>query len=419
MKVNKQLTSSTNSKQIINISRSIKNITVNNNGVIFNQDKFKPIASSQTCITSMMSTNSKIQSANINSSRNDTGSFVSQIPKKAQVQQTNYMNPQINQTKLLQDIKEKQNKIIMTPSLKETSLERLIKANVTSSAANNSNNKFANSNISPQSNSQIEHGNDVELKIPSLKSTSKSKSKIISNIKDVKVSMVSSSQQKPQNSYVMSNGMVDTSTPEKQVENSVVLNHNIFTKEKQFNKTHHHNINFNFEEIKDHEPQHYQYSGTHTEQSDAKIAPLNASSVFTENDNCKSNKRKTNINITNNYNSNINVNTFSPPLSSVYGEFSKKLVKQPTGLMSPKGYLFEETLGTETNTEEKSSRRRANHKILESENPEDLHFIQVEMLLQSKLISKKFEGREREKSPKIAPSNLPALSVIPVDEIDI
>lgn len=417
MKVNKQLTSSTNSKQIINISRSIKNITVNNSGVLFNQDKSKPISSTQTCITSMMSTNSKIQTTNINSSRNETGSFVSQIPKKIQGPQSNYLNSQINQSKLLQDIKEKQNKIAITPSLKETSLEKIMKANAIHSVANNSNNKFGNSNISPQSNSQVEQGNEIDLKIPSLKSTSKSKSKIISNIKDVKISMVGSNIQKPQGSFMMSNGMIDTSTPEKQVESSVVLTHNIFNKDKQFSKTHHHNMNFNFEEMKDHESQ-IQYASNQVELNDAKSIPLTASTAFTDNDNSKSNKRKTNINITNNYNSNINVNTFSPQ-SSVYCEFSKKILKQPAGLISPKGYLLEETLGTDTNTEEKSSRRRANHKILESENPEDLHFIQVEMLLQSKLISKNFEGRERERSPKIASSNLPALSVIPLDEIDI
>ena len=40
MKINKQLTSSTNSKQVINLNKSIKNINLNN-GTIFSNDKSK------------------------------------------------------------------------------------------------------------------------------------------------------------------------------------------------------------------------------------------------------------------------------------------------------------------------------------------------------------------------------------------
>lgn len=152
-------------------------------------------------------------------------------------------------------------------------------------------------------------------------------------------------------------------------------------------------------------------------------------------------KKKINIYSNNNHINNI---TGNQPMNNIYGELSKKLVKpgnknkinitSNSNNMSSNfnkvnsnvkiGYFSEniESANLALKTEERSFRKKPNQNILEAENPEDLHFIQVEMLLQSKQISQKFESEDNiitSKNSKISPSKLPTLSVIPVEEIDM
>jgi hypothetical protein len=106
----------------------------------------------------------------------------------------------------------------------------------------------------------------------------------------------------------------------------------------------------------------------------------------------------------NNTNSNLNSNnTSNNNINNIYDELSKKLIKSNAGAYKKVNSMSEEVIEPISSvviTEERSSRKKPNQTILEAENPEDLHFIQVEMQLQSKQISKKFEN-EKEKSPKI------------------
>lgn len=400
MKINKRLTSSTNSKQILSLNKSIKNITSSSTATSFNnQDKSKLPQSQQNHVANAISSANKTQTTNMNSSRNDgCGSFVSSNIKHPSSNLNNYViNPKDSATsKLLKDIKDK----IAVSAKKEGSIEKLIKLNLVNSVQSSVQQKIINANISPQSHSQVESGIESEPKIPSLKSSSKPKTKLLGTAKDIKINLISSSKVKINNPLLTSANFSFVNTSDKQHDGPVMINRNInCSKEKPIGRPLQNN-NIQTE-----------ISGQHTE---ADMIYGVDSYVDTET------KHKANINITNNYNSNIHVNTFSPPINSIYDELSKKLVKQTTNT-SHKQYFTEETdlVSYALNTEERSSRKRPNHNILESENPEDLHFIQVEMLLQSKLISKKFECSDQERSPKVSPSNLPMLSVIPLDEIDL
>lgn len=426
MKINKQLTSSTNSKQMINLNKSIKCISVSNNGTIFAQDKTKLLQNQQTCITSTVSGINKTQTNNMYSSQNDgCGSFVVIGQKPVSCNQSSNLNnfnciaKETSTSKLLKDIKEKQSKIIVTSGKKETSTEKLIKLNMTSTGIITSQ-KLSNSNV-PESNNQTESAFEIDPKIPSLKSTSKQKTKIAGTSKDAKINLMSSTKIKMQNPILTSSNFSYASTEKQINDGPVVIHHNIVNNPKTSIRQLP-NGNISPPDLDSAHETEVCFANAVSKVNDSNDTKIPISNLA-ESENQKSTKRKANINITNNYNSNIHVNTFSPPSHSIYDELSKKLVKQniSTNSTNHKAFFSEESEITNCalNTEEKSSRKRPNHNILESENPEDLHFIQVEMLLQSKLISKRFESGEMERSPKILPSKLPMLSVIPTDEIDL
>lgn len=445
MKINKQLTSSTNSKQVISLNKSIKQISINNNGTIFTQDKSKQantsIIGSMLSTTGMTKNNSKINSENSgilgSSGKNYIIATSNKLVKdKAVVSKMSTTQFQPSATQVTK---------------KENSIEKLLKYGNTQSQLQNISIKLAtqqnNSNNQSQNTTEILNDKQTaEGKIPSLKNICKSKEKKY-GIKDVKINLLGNNKIKIQttssNNQFTQNGN-ENFTNGGQIENKyshiqefsgynsqnstpVVISHtalvdknnqNSGIKDKSsqiYNKVS--PKNFQYEEFTDSEQLSNYPSGK---------LPSDVNSIInTEGDYPSNNKsfnskiKHNNINITNNFNSNINVNTFSPVNTNIYDELSKKLVKPATSSYPKVGYFSEEIEPTSSvvNTEERSSRKKPNQNILEAENPEDLHFIQVEMLLQSKQISKKFEN-DQEKSPKISPSKLPTLSVIPIDEVD-
>lgn len=419
--MNKQLSSSTNSKQVqvVNLTKSGKNINTNNNGTIFMQDKLKVPQNQTPTVSTVVSPPSKTQT-HINSLRNDLSTAPTQ--KQASQNLSNNLNnigiaKETSTSKLLKEIKEKSKIVIGNSAKKEGSVEKLMKISFGNSFLSTAQQKFMQSSVSPPGNSKFECSAESDAKIPSLKSSSKPKTKILSTVKDVKINLVPTTKGKVQNSFLIGNFSNVTSAEKAVSESPVVVNYSSnFNKERPTVKNHIPNpTETDTEEL--YVAENDDVFSTPADGNELKNI-LSAASSYIDTENNKSSKRKTNINITNNYNSNINVNTFTPPINSIYNELSRKLIKQTT----PKsGYYVEdsELLNSALNTEERSSRKKPNYNILESENPEDLHFIQVEMLLQSKLISRKFESSDAEKSPKISPSKLPVQSVIPLDEIDL
>jgi hypothetical protein len=512
MKINKQLTSSTNSKQIISLNKSIKNISINN-GTIFAQDKQKTVSNPSTTVCSnvispsLSNCKQGLQSSGIQmnisnntaTSRNNDNSIIlnnsKQINQNVMVQSTN--------NKLIKEAKEsKQPRLLQatgSTAKKETSIEKLLKLNLGpgSTAVANSNNQNVPINNSHNKIQQIQSASQhnasnildntqdqgkcsTDGRIPSLKSSCKQRAKIVSCVKDVKINLIGPNKIKINSSAINMNnnnmnggfsadkysGLLDNqnshnhnhnnNNPVVVLPNNTKLNNqaNITSKDKgnyvynrlspkQFSNNNS-VIHSKYDDFQENEiniasikqPSSEITSAVNTNTNSMQIIqvqqPMNSTNQTTTQTSLSgldselsktTSKRKANINITNNYNSNINVNTFHPPMNSIYDELSKKLVK-PTSNNVKIGYFSEEIEPTNCvlNTEERSSRKKPNQNILEAENPEDLHFIQVEMLLQSKQISLKFELGDQDKfkaTSKISPSKLPTLSVIPIDEIEL
>ncbi len=438
MKINKQLTSSTNSKQVISLNKNIKNISINNNGTLFIQDKSKnqPTMSNTTnSILGNMISSSKMQKegsvitnnkTNIGLPNNKllTSTTLKEKPKIANVQLSSNMNTS-SQIQNIQNIQKQ-----------ESSIEKLLRyGSTTQSNMQNISSKLQNTSANQSQNNDMSDKLN-EGKIPSLKNICKSKDKKYGT-KDIKINLVGPTKIKIQTSMTnqayaqngngtFTNGAQDIkqshiqeySGYSNQNSNPIIISHgslveknpllNSDKKEKGnmiYNKVS--PKNFQYEEITDSEQLSNYPSGK---------LPSDLNSVqVTESDFQPSSVNSKSINLKVRQG-----NTFSPVNASIYDELSKKLIKQPSGSYPKIGYFSEEIEPTASVviTEEKSSRKKPNQNILEAENPEDLHFIQVEMLLQSKQISKKFEN-EQEKSPKITTMKLPTLSVIPIDEIDI
>lgn len=440
MKINKQLTSSTNSKQVISLNKNIKNISINNNGTLFIQDKSKnqPNMSSTTnSILGNMISSSKVQKessvitnnkSNIGITNNKllTSTTLKDKPKITNVQLSSNMNTS----------SQIQNQNIQNFQKQESSIEKLLRyGSTTQSNMQNLSNKLQNTSTNQsQNNDMSDKLNDG--KIPSLKNICKSKDKKYGT-KDIKINLVGPTKIKIQSSMTnqayaqngngtFTNGAQDIkhshiqeySGYSNQNSTPIVISHGslidknplLNSDKKDKNSIIYNKVspkNFQYEEITDSEQLSNYPSGK---------LPSDLNSVqVTESDFQPSSVNSKSINLKVRQG-----NTFSPVNASIYDELSKKLIKQPSGNYPKIGYFSEEIEPTASVvvTEEKSSRKKPNQNILEAENPEDLHLIQVEMLLQSKQISKKFEN-EQEKSPKITSLKLPTLSVIPIDEVDI